>query len=93
MRIPQWLLRMHYLNPKQKANQLPNLSRHWLILLLATAGIVTHKVNHTEIPSIDGESIHKEPISLARLMLDASFRPALYNDAIWTLLPSHWISA
>ena len=39
-------------------------------------------------PSIDGESIHMDPVILTWLVLDASFRPALYNDAIWTLLPS-----
>ena len=37
---------------------------------------------------IHGESIHKGPVILARLVLDASFQPALYNDAIWTVLPS-----
>ena len=41
-------------------------------------------------PSIDGESIHMDPVILTWLVLDASFRPALYNDAIWTLLPSRY---
>ena len=44
------LLRMHSLTPKQKANQLPNLSRQ-LVLLLVTAGIVTHKADYEEIPN------------------------------------------
>ena len=41
---------MHSLTPKQKANQLPNLSRQ-LVLLLVTAGIVTHKADYEEIPN------------------------------------------